>query len=92
MKGHTDPVTTVEFSPDGRTLATGSEDNTIRLWDWEKGQQIGDPMTGHEEWIDQIAFSKDGRRLYSSSWDSIRIWDTTTRQLVGKPIRPRLRL
>ncbi|MGW6728625.1 nSTAND1 domain-containing NTPase [Nocardia sp. NPDC055029] len=86
MKGHTDTLNTVEFSPDGKTLATGSGDKAIRLWDWATGYQIGEPLTGHENGVDEIVFSEDGRRLYSRSSDSVRIWDTTTRQPVGKAI------
>ncbi|MFC8383106.1 hypothetical protein [Nocardia sp. NPDC057272] len=84
MKGHNDTLNTVEFSPDGKTLATGSSDNTVRLWDWAEGRQIGEPLTGHKNLVHKIAFSQDGRRLYSLSSDSVRIWDTATRQPVGK--------
>ncbi|MFC9661253.1 hypothetical protein ACFVJ5_13540 [Nocardia sp. NPDC127606] len=87
MKGHQDTIETVDFSPDGKTLATGSSDNTVRLWDWAEGQQIGDPLTGHKNRVHEIAFSEDGRRLYSLSSDSVRIWDTATRQPVGKAMK-----
>lgn len=86
LAGHDDVVNSVEFSPDGTMLASGSDDKTVRLWDWRNGRQIGEPMTGHDRWVRSIIFSEDGRRLYSSSWDSIRIWDTSTRQAIGKPI------
>ncbi|WP_433623975.1 TIR domain-containing protein [Nocardia sp. CA-120079] len=86
IKGHDGNVNTVEFSPDGQTLATASDDKTVRLWDWRSGRQIGEPMTGHEYRVKSVTFSEDGRRLYSHSLDSIRIWNTTTRQAIGKPI------
>jgi WD40 repeat protein len=65
-----------DFSPDGPTLATASDDNVVPLWDWQSGRQIGEPMTGHQNNLEWVEFSNDGHRLYSRSWDSIRVWDT----------------
>ena len=86
MKGHQDSLNAVTFSPDGKLLATGGDDKTIRLWDWERGQQVGEPLTGHKYGVDEIQFSENGRRMYSLSNDSIRAWDTTSWQPVGKPM------
>ena len=47
LSGHTAPITSIAFSPDGRTLASGSEDKTVILWDVEKRQSIGQPLSGH---------------------------------------------
>ena len=47
LTGHTGPVFSVAFSRDGRTLASGSTDDTIRLWDVATGRPIGSPLTGH---------------------------------------------
>jgi len=87
LRGHAGAVNSVAFSPDGNTLASVSEDKTVRLWDWQDAREIGKPMTGHEYGPDSVIFSSDGRRLYSGSIDSVRIWDTTTRQEVGEPTR-----
>jgi WD40 repeat protein len=54
-------VQSVAFSPDGRILATGSTDNTVRLWDAATGQQIGSPLLASHPLIDSAAFSPDGR-------------------------------
>ena len=86
IKGHEDVVTSVSFSPDGKTLVSGSDDKTVRVWDRQTGRQLGETMT-HGSPIDSVFFSEDGRRLYSQSSDSIRVWDVKTHQSVGKPIR-----
>ena len=86
LKGHTYAVSSLEFSPDGQTLATGSADSTVRLWDWRNGRPIGEPLTGHKYGVESVTFSQDGRRLVSRSADSVRVWDSATRKVVGKPI------
>ena len=48
------------FSPDGKTVASGNHDNTIRLWDVDTGNNKM-TLTGHTEWIRSIAFSPDGK-------------------------------
>ncbi|MFF0747369.1 WD40 repeat domain-containing protein, partial [Streptomyces sp. NPDC004111] len=55
--GHTDRVEAVAFSPDGRLLATASDDHTVRLWDPATQQPIGTPLTGHDHAVYGVAFS-----------------------------------
>ena len=78
LVGHTDTVYSVAFSLDGKTLASGSADNTIILWDATTGQ-YKQTLIGHKRAVYSIAFSPDGQTLASGSWDkTIKLWNTTT--------------
>jgi WD40 repeat protein len=77
--GHSVPVHSIAFSPDGRILASGMDDGTIRLWDVATGErlgQIGRPLTGHKRAVYSVAFSPDGRTLASAGDDgTVRLWE-----------------
>lgn len=84
---HTRAVVSLTFSPDGRTLATGSSDGTVRLWDTGTRALRGTPLLGHTSIVTSIAFSPDGATMATASTDNTaRVWDTDTHQQVGGPL------
>ena len=66
LRGHTDLVWGLACSPDGRRLATGSDDRTIKLWDTTTGEEVF-TLRGHTAGVICVAFSPDGRRIASGA-------------------------
>lgn len=90
FNGHTAPITSVAFSPDGKKILTSSFDRTLRLWDTEKGKELK-RFEGHTDGIEAAAFTPDGNRILSCAVGkdpTIRIWDAKTGKLllVSEPV------
>ncbi len=82
--GHTSWVQSLAFSPDGKTLASGSVDNTILLWDLSKREVVGIPFVGHHDQVNGLSFSPDGTLLASAAENGeVFLWDVATHQRIG---------
>jgi len=78
LKGHSNVITSVAFSPDSSKIASGSFDQTIKIWDVNSGV-VFRTLSGHKNYVYSVAFSADGSKIVSGSADStIKLWDINT--------------
>ena len=83
LQGHTGEVLSVSYSPDGSTLASGSLDRTVRLWDVSSGQEIA-TLQGHTHGVTSVSYSPNGQTLASGSLDrTVRLWDVASGQEIA---------
>jgi WD40 repeat protein len=83
---HTELVTSIEFSPNGKQIVTTSRDHTAQLWDTTTGKKIGAPLQ-HSDWVLHATFSPEGNRVATASQDkTVKIWETRTGRMMARPL------
>jgi WD40 repeat protein len=84
LEGHNEEVRSVSFSPNGKMLATASEDNTVRLWSID-GREL-QRMSGQNQLFRSVHFSPDGQRIAAISADNtVKVWTANGRELMTLP-------
>ncbi len=87
FSGHTLPFTSLAFSPDGRFLASGSDDTSVRVWALADGSAKS-VLLGHTDMVLALAYTPDGRTLASGSQDgTLRLWDVENGVQIGHPLQ-----
>ena len=85
VEGHTEVVQSVIFSHNGSCIVSGSDDQTILIWDAEMGKPVGELFQGHTSVVFSVAFLPDGKHVVSGSVDkTFWIWDAETGELPGR--------
>jgi WD40 repeat protein len=85
LKGHTNLVYSVAFTPDGKRLASGGLDEMVKVWDSDKGHEILS-FQGHSDGVTTVRFSPDGKRIATcngaltlGSTNIVKVWEVSPR-------------
>ncbi|KIJ05887.1 hypothetical protein PAXINDRAFT_140991, partial [Paxillus involutus ATCC 200175] len=87
LKGHTDRVRSLAFSPDSARLVSGSRDKTLIVWSTTTGERLLGPLIGHTNTVGCACFSPNGDKIASCDSIDIRIWNSHSGDLVIRPIK-----
>ncbi|KIO16817.1 hypothetical protein M407DRAFT_47733, partial [Tulasnella calospora MUT 4182] len=91
LVSHKAVVNDVAFSPDGKTLASGSDDHTIQWWDVKSRTLLDKPHASHDSEVACLAFSLDGKLVASGCYDNTTwLWDVATGDCLGRLQRDKL--
>jgi dipeptidyl aminopeptidase/acylaminoacyl peptidase len=74
LTGHSDLVRCVDWSPDGKFLVTGGNDNTVKTWDGSTGQEIA-TLRGHTDQVNDVKWCPDGRQLATVGNGTVKVWN-----------------
>ena len=77
LQSHQDSVNSVSFSPDGKMIASGSDDNTVKLWDVVTGRELR-TFSRHQFSVSLVSFSPNGKIIASGSAEVMKLWDVAT--------------
>ena len=81
-------VMSIAFLPDGKHVVSGSQDETVRIWDVGTQERVERTTRGYKDSVASVAFSPDGKRLaLGSQVATVRIWDVVTQEMVGGPLQ-----
>jgi ribosome assembly protein 4 len=87
LEGHSEAILSVAFSPDGKNLASGSGDTTVRIWDLNTETPMF-TCEGHKHWVLFVSFSPDCKKLASGGMDhNILLWNVETGEQLGKALK-----
>lgn len=83
LEGHLAGVSVIAWSSDGKTLASGSDDKSIRLWSAVTGKPLREPLMGHHNYVVSLAWTPKGNILVSGSFDeAVFLWDVRGRRIM----------
>lgn len=87
LEGHSEAILSVAFSPDGKSLASGSGDTTVRIWDLQTETPL-ETCVGHKHWVLFVSYSPDCKKIASGGMDNvIFIWNAEDGKQIGNALK-----